>query len=497
MNIRFFLSRRRCASIVAASALLSSVAVTSGTATAQDSPLYQGAESALRGSAALGSGQLVPGSVDVQKDDFYSTLPVRPEGAPGDILKTAPSNFALGIPFVDWTGSHATRVAYVSTDSEGKPITVTGTVLTPSAPWRGKGPRPLLTVAPGTQGSGDACAPGKLLPFGLEYEAVPVAAALARGWNVALTDMHGLGTTPQHTYMNRVYQAHATLDMARAAVNMKLRGLGADSPIATWGYSQGGGSSAAALEMQPSYASDINLVAGFAGAVPADLDATARYIDNGALAGVIGYTINGFMYSNPEIRPLIDELLNDEGKKLLAQTADECIPQTIAKHMYTDSRALTKTGESLSAILEKEPLRSLIKQQEIGHLVPKVPVYVGHGINDDTIPVGQARRMAQLWCQAGAQVYYQEQNIPHVAPLVDHMNPMMTNLMPALDWLEKVVNGQKYPTSNCSDIPPTVPVPATSMGSARTALDTSVAGVPGSLGSAIGSASPQEAGAVR
>lgn len=475
--------------------LLVALAVSSPTAAAQDSSLYDGVEGSLRGATTLGSGESVPGSLDVHQDDFYASLPETIKGKPGEILKTQPSNFALGLPKIDWAGATATRVAYVSSNQEGVPVPVTGTVLTPSAPWKGKGPRPLLTIAPGTQGAGDACAPGKLISFGLEYEAMPVAAALARGWNVALTDLHGLGTAPQHTYMNRVNQAHATLDMARAAVNLNKPGLTAESPVATWGYSQGGGASASALELQPTYAPDVNMKAGYAGGVPADLMMTASAIDSNALAGAIGYTVNGFLYSNPELRPLLDEKLNDRGKEFLEQTADECLPQTLARHAYKDSRDLTKSGKPIREIMEEEPILSVIRKQEIGHIAPKVPVYVGHGTNDDTIPVEQSRRMARMWCEAGTPVNYQEQNIPKVAPLADHMHPMLTHLMPAIDWLERVINGQDYPTTSCGDIPEQDAEPApfgssstgntagSTVGSAETAVDTSVAGVPGSLGS--------------
>ena len=56
----------------------------------------------------------------------------------------------------------------------------------------------------------------------MEYESIAVAQALLRGWDVALTDLHGLGTKPQHTYMNREYQARATLDMGRAVKELSL-----------------------------------------------------------------------------------------------------------------------------------------------------------------------------------------------------------------------------------------------------------------------------------
>lgn len=440
-----------------------------GLATAEQAPSssYGSADGSARKAAGLGSAQALGssqgpsdmlssralGSLDRNAQSFYDSLPTTVSGEPGQVIKRGPSQFALGLPYVDWTLSKAERVAYVSTDSNGKSIPVTGTVLKSSAPWTGKGPRPLLTIAPGTQGSGDACAPGKLLPVGLEYEAIPVAGALMRGWNVALTDLPGLGTPSQHTYMNRVDQAHATIDMARAATRMNIKGIDAKSPVAFYGYSQGGGAAAAALELAPTYGKDVNLKTGYAGGTPANLAETAANIDGKPLAGVLGYAINGFIASKPELRPLIDELLNDKGKRLLEQTADECISQSLIRHAYVDTRTLTKSGKPLAELASQEPLKSLLREQEIGHHTPNVPVFVGHGTNDDSIPVQGARTMARQWCTAGAKVYYKEVPAPPLAPLVDHMVPMLANQAPAMNWLDTVFRGKPYPTTSCGQIP--------------------------------------------
>lgn len=401
--------------------------------------------------------------MDLHKGDFYENLPEKIEGTPGDIIKSAHSNFALGIPLVDWAGSTATRVAYVSTNEDGSTAPVTGTVLTPTAPWKGAGPRPLVTIAPGTQGAGDAFAPGKLLPYGVEYEGLPVAQALARGWNVALTDLPGLGTPAPHTYMNRVMQGNATLDMARAAENLEIPGIDSNTPVTTFGYSQGGGSSATALELQPTYAPELNLVTGYAGGVPADLHSVAKQVDKSPLTGVLGYTVNGFLYTEPQLEPLVDELLNDKGMRFLEQTKDECIVQSRLRHGNKDSRTFTKTGELFGEILESEPIRSVIDKQFIGNLPPTVPVYVGHGTNDDTILVEQSRRMARMWCEAGTPVNYQEQNIPLGPPLTNHFFPMFTNLTPAMVWMEKVINGENYETTPCDQIPSDVDVKPTGL----------------------------------
>ncbi|WP_260619963.1 lipase family protein [Corynebacterium anserum] len=487
-------ARLSTAAVAATTSVLLAATCMTGVAGAEENsgvnnsnPAYDTVDGSMRGASDLGSGETIGaiGSVNLQEDDFYTSLPRFIDGKPGQVLKSQPSNFALGIPKIDWTNTEATRIAYVSTNSQGKTVPVTGTVFTSSAPWKGKGPRPLLTIAPGTQGAGDACSPGITTPYGLDYEGAPIAAALARGWNVALTDLMGLGTKPQHTYMNREDQGHATLDMARATLNLKNKNIPANSPVATWGYSQGGGASASALELQPTYAPDLNLVTGYAGGVPADLAVTAEGVDGMVLAGAMGYTINGMLYAYPELRPELDKQLNDKGREVLNQTKDECIVQSLLRQSFRDSRELTKDGRSLSEILKSEPIASAVRKQEIGHLKPKVPVYIGHGTHDDVIPVRQARHLARTWCSKGVPVYYQEQRIPSVAPLVNHMVPMLSHLTPAMEWLEKVINGADYPTTPCGEIPadnaPDGNADFITPGSVEGAGQTSSDGVPGSL----------------
>ena len=69
------------------------------------------------------------GSLDPRSKQFYDSIPTEVTGKPGQVIKRGPSQFALGLPYVDWTLSKAERVAYVSTNSNGKSIPVTGTVL--------------------------------------------------------------------------------------------------------------------------------------------------------------------------------------------------------------------------------------------------------------------------------------------------------------------------------------------------------------------------------
>lgn len=125
-------------------------------------------------------------------------------------------------------------------------------------------------------GQGDQCAPSFALQYPLTlngdtvsvgYEALAVYRILATGAAVVVTDYVGLGATDRlHTYVNRLDQGHALLDAARAARSVPGASVTAASRTGLYGYSQGGGASAAAAELQPSYAPDVRLAGTYAGA---------------------------------------------------------------------------------------------------------------------------------------------------------------------------------------------------------------------------------------
>jgi hypothetical protein len=200
---------------------------------------------------------------------FYDP-PATVSATPGTVLKAESMAFYLDPLRTLRSTARATRVMYATRDRAGSPIAVTGTVLVPPVPWIGPGQRPVIGYAAGTQGMGDQCAPSRQLAAGSEYEGAFISGLLTRGYAVAMTDYQGLGTPGTHTYMVREAQAHAVLDMVRAAQRLPGTGLPAAGPVMLAGYSQGGGASAAAVELAPTYAPELKLEGAVAGDQPAD-----------------------------------------------------------------------------------------------------------------------------------------------------------------------------------------------------------------------------------
>ncbi|MFD4265557.1 lipase family protein [Rhodococcus sp. NPDC058481] len=381
--------------------------------------------------------------------DFYTPPSELSTHAPGDLIRSEPSELALRVPGTDGAfPADGRRIMYRSSDANGAPNAVTGTYLDPQAAWTGPGPRPLVSLAVGTHGQGDQCAPSKLLnqlltyqaPIGLmtEYEVLGINALLLQGIAVVITDYDGLGTPGVHTYVNRAAEGHAVLDAARAAKNLPGTSISATGPVGFWGYSQGGGAAAAAAELAEGYAPELDVKGTYAGAPPADLAATLEQIDGSFLTGAIGYAINGLVQAYPESQPLIEAELNDKGKAMLAATQGYCVVETGARFAFQKSSEYTKSGESLSVVLDRLPLaKDLLERQRIGKLTPSAPVLIQSGTHDDVVPFGQARELAGDWCGGGAVVQFSENPFPGVLPgsVINHGAPLVLGLPEAVTYM--------------------------------------------------------------
>ncbi|MFJ6897255.1 lipase family protein [Streptomyces hokutonensis] len=412
--------------------------------------------------AATASDEVVSRGVTIPA--FYNppaTLPA----ANGALVRSEPLPLALSLPGLDGPlPGTATRLMYKSTDSNGQPVAVTGAYIEPSADWSGSGPRPLVAVAPGTVGQGDQCSASMGLEHPLVfssqtvsvgYEDLSIYRLLAEGVAVVVTDYVGLGATDRlHTYVNRIDEAHAVLDAVRAARSLTGTSVTADSPVGLYGYSQGGGATAAAAELQSSYAPDVTLSGTYAGAPPADLNSVTKAIDGSELAGALGWSLNGFLQSDPALKPLAEAHLNDAGKAALTDLSTMCVGDALLGYAYTKSTSWTTDGQSLSDIIAATPaFQAYVDEQRIGTLKPSGPVRLATGVSDNLVPHAQARQLAVDWCAKGADVTYKAVVLPSVgSALLNHFAPLLTDQGDAISWLTDRLAGRPA-TSNCWTMP--------------------------------------------
>jgi hypothetical protein len=417
---------------------------------------------ALPATAASSADAVVSRGVTIPA--FY-TPPAHLPAANGALIRSEPLHLALSLP-----GLHgplpgtATRLMYKSTDSTGRPMAVTGAYLEPSAAWRGHGDRPLVAVAPGTMGQGDQCAAS----LGLEhplivgaqtvsvgYEDLAVYRLLAKGIAVVVTDYAGLGATDRlHTYVNRVDEGHAVLDAVRVARSLDGTSLTPASPVGLYGYSEGGGATAAAAELQPAYAPDITLAGTYAGAPPADLIEVTKAIDGSELAGALGWSVNGFLQSDPALKPIADAHLNAAGRAALKDLSTMCTGDALLAYGGAHSTRWTTDGRTISDIIQSEPtLKAFLDEQRLGRLEPASPVRVATGTSDNLVPHAQARRLAAEWCAKGADVTYKPVALPGLgSALINHVTPLLSDQGAAISWLTDRFDDRPA-TSNCAQLP--------------------------------------------
>ncbi|SON60413.1 putative inactive lipase [Mycobacterium simulans] len=392
-----------------------------------------------------------------QYEEFYTPPDPLPPGQPGDGIRAEPSRLVIE-PSGQLGAFPATGTRIMYHSEGGGPTAVTGTYFEPNNPWPGTGPRPLIALAPGTQGMGDQCAPSRVFNQGIHYsggldlafgyEEVIVSILVFRGYAVVVTDYEGLGTPGVETFGNRLAQGQALLDAARAALRLPGTSLNPHGPVALWGYSQGGGAAASAAELAPSYAPDLNIVGVFAGAPPADLAEMLPYVDGSILAGGIGYVINGLIAAYPEIEPAVREKLTPAGADMLAKTQNQCTLETVLTYGF--HRLNEYFTEDPVELVRQEPFRSLLDEQRIGRHKPAVPVLIDINRFDPLVPWTAASQLGRDWCAQGADVQFHTNEQP---PLwnklgINHVLCLLVDGERAMQWIADRFNALPT-TPNC------------------------------------------------
>ena len=390
---------------------------------------------------------------------FYTAPEPLPPAAPGDLIRTEPSQLVLEpsgqLGAIMATG---TRIMYRSSDIRGNPMAVTGTYFEPYNDWPGQGPRPLIVYGPGTQGQGDQCAPSRqfnqgihwrpYLDLAFNYEELFVATMVARGFAIVMTDYQGLGTPGPHTYVNRVAEGNAMLDAGRVAMRLPDTSLDPHWPVAFWGYSQGGGAAASAAELASSYAPELNIVGSYAGAPAADLKELFPYADGSVLVGAVGYALNSVIATYPEHEAAIRATLTPRGEDLLFKVQDQCVAETLTKFMFRHLQPYF--NRDIVQLVNQEPFSSLFDEQRIGCLKPNAPVMILSNRYDPLVPWTAANQLGRDWCAQGADVQFWTNEQPPFLnkAVINHALPMLVDGERGMQWIADRFNGLPT-TPNC------------------------------------------------
>jgi hypothetical protein len=390
--------------------------------------------------ALLGGALAAPGhaQVDPAADEFYVPPDPLPPGQPGDVIRSRPI-VAPAFP----GAAEVSHVLYRSSNVDGTPIAVSGTVLVPRAAFTGS--RPVVVLAPGTRGTADKCAPSKQYQLGSADPKAPdseralVTLLLGRGIVVAVTDYEGQGTPGLPSYLVGGPEGYAVLDAARAAQRLAGTGLVEDSPVGIAGYSQGGQAAGWAAELQPEYAPELNFGGVALGGAPTDMNGLMHHLNGGRFAGFAFAALSGLDFAYPELA-LDERYLTAAGGDVMRQIREEdCV---------LDWNSLRKwDGASTSELTEPDVLtlpdwKARFAEQRLGTRPLPAPAYLYHGTADEIVPFSQFQLLRDAWCGRGQAVQLAE------FAGMDHPRARDAATIPAAQWLADRFAGQPAP-DNC------------------------------------------------
>jgi alpha-beta hydrolase superfamily lysophospholipase len=323
---------------------------------------------------------------------FYTPPSPLPGGAPGTIIRSEPFT---AVP----DGAVGTKVLYLSKGLDGRPIAVSGIIVTPAGPPPAGG-RPVLAWAHPTTGVASRCAPSNsgrdmasIVP-GLEE-------FLEAGYVVAATDYPGLGTPGPHPYLVGQSEGQAVLDSVRAA--RLLPAAGAGNRFAVWGHSQGGQAAIFTGQLAPAYAPELALV-GVAAAAPATDLATSLSRDLGTLPGnVLGsFAVSSWSQVYPGAGA--DQIVAPESIPLMNDIAAGCIESEAQVLLEAPMAGAEKIVFLSEQPYQVQPWQSLFAENTPGDPLVPAPLFIAQGTDDTIVWADVTQQWAAQQCRLGQTI---------------------------------------------------------------------------------------------
>ncbi len=361
-----------------------------------------------------------PGPVELTEGDFYAVPDPLPEGEHGTLIRyqeVSPTSVAGAVTY---------RVMYRSESLEGDPIAVTGIVVVPEGDAPAGG-RPLLTVAHGTTGVADECAPSKE-PGG---ELGLASSVTDEGWLVAVTDYEGLGTPGRHPYLVGESEGRSAVDAILAAGQLPNADPG--QRLAVAGYSQGGHGALWAGQVAEEWAPDLDLVGTFAGAPATEMG----LILLGAPTGFLFLIVAGFGAAYPEAEA--STFLTPTGVERLSAVDEGCTGDVFGAVSDVAKSDLVQDGAHL-----KPPWPALAEANDPGRVKTPDPILVIHSAADSTVPIALSDILVQRMCGLGQAV---ERRVLTAGE--DHVGAAPGAYRDGLDWLKARMDDEPLTTDSC------------------------------------------------
>jgi hypothetical protein len=381
------------------------------------------------------------------EDPWYKAPPDLDRKRVGEILKIrqAPGNLTA---IIGNSLGTAYNILYRTTDSAGRPSWAVTTLLIPSSfNFSPSGKAVMVSYQFAYNSANPDSSPsfalyGKLAEenkhLGLKSSTSFLDQLLSQGWIVNTPDFAG----PMAAFGATVQAGHATLDSIRSVQNLAQLTGGTEMSIVIWGYSGGTTATAAAAEMQPTYAPELKLDGAILGGMANDLASSFDRLNGGPIAGSIIAILLGITAQFPDARAYLTSCLVPETRDEFLSVLETEASKSVLHFSGRDIYAFFKDGKKdvYGPIL----VELYETQMKIGtRSTPVMPMFIYHAIGDQVCPVDKVDDVVSKWREDGAHILFERNTLGNHVSEIENGKPR------AMAWLRQIFD-ESYETSTCT-----------------------------------------------
>ncbi|KAM0512468.1 hypothetical protein ACHAPE_008791 [Trichoderma viride] len=376
-------------------------------------------------------------------DPFYAVPHNIASFSPGEIInyREPPSE----ISSYGWVPTHlkqAYQILYRTTNSLQHPTATVLTVLIPPDADYGK----VLSLQMAEDSTTIDCGPSYTMQRLAQQSTLHgsnitqlqllfAETALARKWIVIVPDYEG----PDAAYTASKITAYSILDGIRAAKRSGfITGIASDPMVAIWGYSGGASATQAALQLQESYALELEIVGAAMGGLSGLSKASDIFVLNkGQSSALIPSAMIGLSSQYQELKDKISSSLKPQFRDLFYSPLRMCLQESSSVLSSQDILGMFDT-DSLPGLTEE-----LDKTFQIENTRPpttiKASLYIYQSVNDHLSDVDKIDALVRDYCEQGTAVHYERANSPNL----NHVSYGLVAIPNALSWMQDRLDGEK------------------------------------------------------
>ncbi|MCP8718812.1 MAG: lipase family protein [Asgard group archaeon] len=382
-------------------------------------------------------------------NDLFYNAPAGYENAKvGDILQHRSTPKPITGAFFPSKVQNSWQLLVRSEDSFGNPNVLVTTVLQPFNADSSK----VVSYQAYEDSAKFDCAPSYAIQYGSDISTFATQAEMPfisvlidQGYYVVVPDYEG----PKLTFTVGRQSGQATLNSIRAALKSgNLTSIDENAKVVMWGYSGGSLASGWAAALQPKYAPELNnnLIGVALGGFVTNITATAEATDGTVFAGIVANALGGISNEYSLLKSTLAADANILLKFKINQFDDFCLFDSILNFVGTQFFVgVARIFKSGWSILDKPGIRDIVEGNGLVYFteIPKIPAFIYHGTVDQIVPIVNAKKTYQNWCDAGISSLEFAEDASN-----GHLTETIVGAPAALTWIMARLSGNA-PVSGC------------------------------------------------